>query len=215
MCDDPPVNRSRPILLVAAALSLLAVFSLANRREPEPVPITPSYAASPRIEQLGWEERLPEGESGLVFRVHSLEVLQHGWCAEVALENRTAVPWTVASGPPDREFGLMVFPDDDLEALERRNRSGSLPPIRYARVLSPAPPPTLKPGDVWAGVLEAPGALPAGRWVRVVFGRLTVSLERPDDVPEFMWEEMKREELPKGMPDHVVWITDHAYHLAG
>ncbi len=91
----------------------------------------------------------------------------------------------------------MLFPNDDLDELEHRNRSGDLPAIRHATSYRPALPSVLRPGTTWRGTISAPGALAGGLWVRLSFGPF-VSVGDP----------------PDGAAPQVVWFTDHAYHLA-
>ena len=90
----------------------------------------------------------------------------------------------------------MLFPNDDLKALEDRNRRGDLPGIRQATAYRPALPSVLRPGATWRGTISAPGALAGGLWVRISFGPF-VSLSNP----------------PPGTDSPVVWFTDHAYRL--
>ncbi|MSO57434.1 MAG: hypothetical protein EXQ77_00140 [Thermoleophilia bacterium] len=192
------MKRSRPLALLAAALFGFALLSLVERKEPTGEPIAPARAASPQAHTLAWEERTPATGTALVFRVGSLEVTAQGWRADVAIENVSSVPWSIGTSGADAAFGLMLFPNDYLEEVERRNAKHSLPAVRRARTFEPAPPATLPPGGRWAGVLQAPGALPAGLYVRFVFGPLTA-----EGAP------------PTGVPETVVWITDHAIQLTG
>ena len=55
----------------------------------------------------------------------------------------------------------------------------------------------LQPGIEWRGTISAPGKLPAGAYVRVVFGPFVAASEPPE-----------------GLQSPVVWITDHAHRLA-
>ena len=71
---------------------------------------------------------------------------------------------------PSCAFGVLLFPNDDLDELERRNRDGTLPAIRHATTYAPALPLVLRPGKTWRGTISAPGALAGGLWVRLSFG---------------------------------------------
>jgi hypothetical protein len=154
--------------------------------------------APPQETTLGWEEAYPTEKPALVFGVRSLRVTTDGWAADISVENRSDVGWEV--GDPRYEsglqFGVMLFPDDDLRALEDRNRRGDLPGIRQATSYRPALPSVLRPGSIWRGTISAPGALAGGLWVRISFGPF-VSVSHP----------------PAGAASPVVWFTDHAYRL--
>ena len=54
----------------------------------------------------------------------------------------------------------------------------------------------LPDGETWKGRISARGALPAGAFVRIVFGPF-IAVADP----------------PKGMDERVIWITDHALEL--
>lgn len=194
------MSRTSLVVLVAlgAALAGFAITSTANRIRDDDSPPLASKAASPQRAELDWRESFgPRGEQ-LVFLVESLEVVEGGWTARLAVENGTPVAYEV--GDPratlDRSFGLMLFSSGDVEDLERRNASGTLPAIRSATTYEPRLPQILEPGASWEGTIGASGALAAGSWVRVVFGAL-VAVSKP----------------PEGLPERVVWITDHAYRL--
>jgi hypothetical protein len=154
--------------------------------------------APPQKASLGWEETYPTEKPALVFGVRSFTVTRDGWAADISVENRSGVGWEV--GDPRYEaglqFGVMLFPDDDLKALEDRNRRGDLPAIRQAAAYRPALPSVLRPGATWRGTISAPGALAGGLWVRISFGPF-VSVSDP----------------PAGAASPVVWFTDHAYQL--
>jgi hypothetical protein len=90
----------------------------------------------------------------------------------------------------------MLFATGELQELEDAARAGGLPPTREAEAIEPEPPAVLAPGARWQARLSARGALPAGSWVRVVFGPLRAE-----------------EEPPEGLDPTVVWITDSSYRL--
>jgi hypothetical protein len=157
-----------------------------------------SVKAPPQTARLGWEELYPAEKPALVFGVSAFTVTRGGWTADIWVENRSQVGWEV--GDPrraaDRAFGVLLFPNDDLDELERRNRSGDLPAIRHAATYDPALPLVLRPGKTWRGTISAPGALAGGLWLRLSFGPFA-SVGEP----------------PEGAASPVVWFTDHAYHL--
>jgi hypothetical protein len=194
------VSRTTTLVLVALGAALAGVvFSSAAERlqgghEQEPA----SAAAGPQRAELGWRETLGSGSERLVFAVESLEVVPGGWRARISLENDTSVAYGV--GDPratvDRSFGLMLFSSGEAAELERLNARGELPALRRADRYEPELPAVLEPRSSWEGVISATGALVAGSWVRVVFGAL-VAVGR----------------TPEGLPERVVWITDHAYRL--
>lgn len=151
--------------------------------------------APPRSAKLHWREAYGLKAERLVFAVERLEVRSDGWEAEVSVANDTKSAFEV-SPPAERTFGLMVFGTGDQAELDRLNASGELPALRPALEFDPPLPRALVPGETWSGTISAPGALPDGRWVRVVFGVFTVSGEPP-----------------AGMQPRVSWITDAAYEL--
>ena len=181
-----------PRTAVVVAACLLA--GCGSSEEPATLPTR----APPQQAELGWEEQLPETGDALVFRAHRLEVTESGWQADVEVENRTKIAWRLG-GPGTgiaRSFGVMLFPTDELEDLERRSRDGELPGLRAARRFSPALPVRLAPGARWRGTIAAPGPLAAGLYLRIVYGPF-VAVGDP----------------PEGMQPGFSWITDHAHRL--
>ena len=182
---------------VAVALMGLAAL-LAGCGGEETAELAPAKPAGPQEATLGWEE--PYGEPGgrIVFEVDSFAVVDGGWRAAVAVENDSDARFAVATGPSalDQVFGVMLFPNGDLRELERLDRAGELPAIRSATRFVPSLPGVLEPGARWQGTISAPGPLPAGAWVRVVFGAF-VAMGEP----------------PPGVEERIVWITDHAHRL--
>jgi hypothetical protein len=118
-----------------------------------------------------------------------------GWEADVAVVNDTQIAWRIGRNAASR-FGVQLFADDDLEALEEAASEGRLPPERRARSFSPEPPLVLQRRAEWRGTIAAPGTLPAGSYVRVVFGPFVATTEPPDE-----------------LRTPVIWITDHAHRL--
>ena len=187
----------RPVAAaVLLALAAVGTAGCAATGTAESVPAT--VKAPPQTARLGWQEPYPAEKPALVFGVSSFTVTRTGWTADISIENRSQVGWEV--GDPrytaDLAFGVMLFPNDDLDELERRNKSRELPPIRHATTYNPAPPLVLRPGTTWSGTISAPGALAGGLWARLSFGPF-VSVGKP----------------PAGADPLVVWFTDHAYHL--
>jgi hypothetical protein len=158
----------------------------------------PTVKAPPQSAELGWIENYPADQPALVFGVQSFRVTAEGWRAEISVQNRSDVRWEVANprDGTDLQFGVMLFPTDNLKELEQRSRQNELPAIRQATAYSPALPAVLRPGATWRGTISAPGALAGGLWVRVSFGPFASDGDPPPGV-----------ESPLG------WITDHAYHL--
>ena len=184
-----------PRLLALAVLALLAAGCGSQGR-----PIPTARAAPPQNAELNWLESYGQGDARIVFGVDRFQVLENGWRAEISLSNRTQVRYSV--GDPrsslSRQWGLMLFQSGDLRQLEQLNRAGELPPVRSAETFKPALPLVLEPDETWKGVIEARGALAAGSWLRIVFGAL-VPIGK----------------APRGFPEQLVWITDHAYQLEG
>lgn len=181
------------------ALVLLAVAVAASGCGGATVPYVPSVKAAPQRATLGWVEGYPKQRPALVFRVRWFAVTRTGWAAAVSVENRSRVGWEIGRGRQASElaFGVLLFPNDDLRELERRNRNGTLPAIRLARGFRPRLPPVLAPRASWSGTISAPGPLAAGLWVRVALGVFSsVGTPPPEAEPQ------------------VVWFTDHALRLS-
>jgi hypothetical protein len=179
------------LVAIGAAIAGFAFSTAAKRGDGEVAERSRSVAAGPQKVVLGWEESVGSGREKLVFSVASLEVLEHGWRAEIALENSTSTSYEVAA-THDRPFGLMLLSTGDHEALEEQNEAGTLPLIRPASRYEPQLPTILEPGDTWSGTISAPGALAANSWVRVVFGLLVSVVDREEQLS---------------------WISDHTYPL--
>ena len=157
----------RPVLVVA--LVALATRAAAARRTS---PCRSSSRRRRRRRASTGGSAYPSATPALVFGVSPFTVTREGWRAEISVENTSSVAWTVGD-PRDaaqRQFGVLLFPNDDLDELERRNRDGDVPAIRAATSYSPALPTGLRPGETWKGTIAAPGALAGGLWVRISFG---------------------------------------------
>jgi hypothetical protein len=189
------MRRALPLAALLASVLLLLTGCGAGA-DGTAAPVT--VKASPQTAKLGWVEPYPAEKPALVFGVSSFTVTDTGWSADISVENTSDIGWEI--GDPRHEadlaFGVMLFPNDDVSELERRNRSGDLPAIREATSYEPTLPNVLRPGKTWKGVISAPGALAGGLWVRISFGTF-VSVGEP----------------PKGVNPSVQWFTDHAYHL--
>ena len=189
----------RPSLYFVALLPAVVAGCGSTPSSPEPVP----RAAGAQAATLGWVESTGTPQSGLVFRVRSFSVTRDGWSADLAVTNDTATTFSIEDGDqaPNRAFGLMVFRTGSHAELQQRNAHLDLPSLRSAMTFSPELPATLAPHASWAGTASATGALPAGLWVRFVFGAF---------VPK---GEMPRSLSSQGVLDALIWITDHAHRL--
>jgi hypothetical protein len=188
----PRMRRLLPAVVLLTAGALLAGCAS------ESAPVETVRAAGPQTHALDWVERYPGPGPALVFRVTRLALSGSGWSADVAIENRSGVPWELPEAQEAfrRQFGLMLFATGDLAELDRLNDDQSLPPVRKAERFSPAFPTFLAEGETWTGRMSATGSLPAGSFARVVFGPF-VAVADP----------------PQGMEERVVWITDHAQRI--
>jgi hypothetical protein len=181
---------------VRRTLPLLAALLLAGCGRADEQTFVPVHAAEPQHAELGWNESHPSAEGDrLVFQVAALEVTTAGWSAAVSVVNRTPYDFQIDTGPADYAFGLMLFKTDDLGEVKAANEQGQLPPVRKATRIEPEPPHILRPGVTWTTTLSAPGALPNGRWVRVVFGTFRGLGDAPSEF------------------QRVVWFTDHTHML--
>jgi predicted small lipoprotein YifL len=188
----------RRVLLVAPVLAAAVAMLAGCGSVGAGATVPATVRAPPQIAQLGWEEPFPQVPPALVFGVSSLTVTSAGWTADISVENKSDTGWKIV--PPHHEaelaFGLMLLPNDDPDEFDRLNRNLDLPAVRPATSYRPALPAVLRPGKTWSGAISAPGALPGGLWVRVVFGPFS-SVGKG----------------PKGVRQPLQWITDHAYHL--
>jgi hypothetical protein len=185
---------SRAVLVLATAVALLASGCAQDSKPFEPV-----AAAPPQSADVAWTESFPEAGPALIFRVGTVRIRTDRWEADISIENQTDLRYEIPSaGSAKRLFGVMIFEDDDLDELKRRSESGELPTIRSAQSALPEIPSVIAPGQRWTGTIAAAGSLPAGQWLRVVFGPLTV-----------------QGEVPEGVEPGITWITDHATRLNG
>ena len=183
----------RTVLLTLALALALAGCGASPEVRPRPEP----RAAAPQRVDLGWRETYPAtGRERLVFLVDSLEVTRSGWTARIAVRNDTGVPYAARPAAAASRYGLMLFATSDQKELEDAASSGGLPPVREAERIDPVPPTTLAAGATWRATLSAPGSLPAGSHVRVVFGPLRTEREPPE-----------------GLEAEIVWITDRSQRL--
>jgi hypothetical protein len=186
------------------ALPLLAALVAGCGESSALLPAPPPAAGAQRA-TLGWVERTGPAGTGFEFRVHRFEVTAAGWRADVSVRNETTASFLVArrSSTLADAFGIMLFGDGSHDELESRSERSTLPVVRPVRTVAPELPAALPPQATWSGTISAPGALPSGYWVRVVFGAFV-----PKDV---MPESLRAE----GASDELIWITDHAYRLTG
>jgi hypothetical protein len=187
----------RTLLVLVAGAAIIGGFLLAAAAERggtrEPTQET-NPAAKPQSKRLDWHETQgPRGER-LAFAWRSFQVLRDGWRARISMTNDSQVALDLSRS--ERSFGLMLFASGKHSELD--NRLGQLPTLRPALTFDPDLPPTLDPHATWSGTISARGALVADSWVRVVFGAFSPIGRAPDS-----------------FPDHMIWITDHAYRLRG
>ena len=160
-------------------------------------------AASAQKATLGWVESAGSATSRLVFRVRSFTVTTGGWAADISFTNDTSATFSIERDNDvlDEGLGIMLFDSGSHTELERRNTQRALPVLRRATTFTPTLPASLAPHATWRGTASARGALPAGLWVRFVFGTFVPTAEMPDS--------LRRE----GVRDFLIWITDHAHQL--
>ena len=184
--------------MLRALVVCIVALAAAGCAAPEKVTVPAAVRAPPQTAHLGWEEPYPADGVALVFGASSVTVTDKGWSAVISIENRSPSGWEVGDlrSTAQRAFGVLLLPDDDLAALERRSRDGELPAIRAATSIVPPLPAVLEPGATWRGTISAPGALAGGLWLRLSYGPLT-SVGKP----------------PPGTVAQVVWFSDHAHQL--
>ncbi|MEO5634011.1 hypothetical protein [Gaiella sp.] len=177
-------------------ISLAALLTAGCTSQAVTAPTT--IKAPPQTASLDWKEPYPATSPALVFGVSRFTVTRDGWKAEISVENTSNIAWIVGDPgfPSYREFGVLLFPNDDLKELERRTRDGDVPGLRAATSYTPSLPESIEPGETWRGTIAAPGALAGGLWVRIAFGPFAA-----DGKP------------PEGAQTPVVWYTDHAHRL--
>ncbi len=175
-------------------LGLLALFLAAGCGSVAEPPLPAPRPAEPRQATVSWLERYPSEGPALAFGVRRIEVTREGWSAEISIRNGTKNAFGLGDQPAELAFGVMLFADDDLEALQTAT---ALPSIRRARTIEPPPPARLAPGATWRATISAPGSLGAGSYLRVTFGALRAVGDG----------------APSDLTRPVVWITDHAFEL--
>jgi hypothetical protein len=171
----------------ACVLPLVLAACGSSATAPRDTPV----AAPPQSATLDWHE--PVEGTRLTFGVSRFEVTQRGWEAQISVGNGTTANLVVGDRPL---FGVMLFASGSLDELEQRNAAGELPSVRNALTFTPPLPRVVRSGARWSGVISAPGALAAGRFVRIVFGPFTPTGVRPD-----------------ALPGELTWITDNSYRL--
>ncbi len=166
---------------------------------PESVP----RAARTQTATLGWVESAGSPQSQLVFRVRSFSVTRDGWRADLSVTNDTSATFSIEdeNESPNHAFGVMMFRTGSHAELEERNAQLALPELRSATTFSPQLPASLGPHACWDGTASAQGALPAGLWVRFVFGAFVPKGKMPDSLSR------------QGVRNALIWITDHAHRL--
>ena len=187
--------------MTRASLALLAVLVAAGAAActSSGVTLPPASPASLQEAQVNWVEPTSSKPPRLVFQVRRIHVTPNGWSARVAIRNDSGIGWEFGdSQASTAPFGVMLFATGEMSELERRIQERDLPGLRGARTVKPAPPAILGPGQFWEGTIAAPGALAAGRWLRVVFGPL-----------------LAHGTAPPSLGQELSWITDNALLLRG
>jgi hypothetical protein len=192
---------SRTTIIVALALAAtfagFVLASNARRLTSDGNSVEASVAAGPQTADLEWRETYGETGEQLIFTVDKLRVTEKGWNAHIGIENDSSVGWELAPGAAsDGSFGLQLFDTGDIDELDERNRTRTLPAVRAASDYVPDLPPLLEPGSSWNGEISARGALVANSFARVVFGTL-IAVGKP----------------PEALDDTLIWITDQSYQL--
>jgi hypothetical protein len=177
-------------------LVLAAVLLLAGCGQPELETLNTDRAAEPQRAELGWRESYPDSGQRLIFVVHTLEVTNEGWSADIAVTNSTRIPFELGAAPEPLAFGLTLFANDDLAKLKEASENGLLPAPRLATRFEPEPPDVLAPAQTWRTTISAPGSLADGAYVRVSFGWFVAKGDPPED-----------------MAQTVHWTTDLSYRL--
>lgn len=183
-------------------LSLLLVLGLAlasggcGAATEDTAPVAVPRPAQPTTIELDWREHYGEPNARLHFSVQRLEVTKQGWRARISFRNGTKTAFELARRPHRLTFGVLLLDSGELARLDELNKRGELPPPRAAARYEPALPLVVRPGESWRGTISAPGSLPEGSWVRVVFGAF-VALGTP----------------PAGMQSPVIWITDRTSRI--
>jgi hypothetical protein len=177
---------------------LLAVVVLAGcgGGAPDSAPLGPARAAEPQQITLDWRESYPASGQRLLFAVDRLDIREDGWSVEIEVTNRTTTAFDLGGNPAELGYGVMLFATGDLQELEQAARQGTMPPVRRATSIEPAPPGKLAPGKTWRATLSAPGSLAAGSYLRVAFGPLVADGKPPNEIEPV-----------------VFWITDLAHSL--
>ena len=136
---------------------------------------TATWAPPETLTFRGGSDCGPKGHD-VQIRVRKLVVGRRSWRVDATLANRTGVALQVIR--PHHlhtvEFGLDVFDTNTLAEVERRAARKALHNGALAERVVPPLAGVLRPGDRWAGSFSAPGRLPRGKYVRVVFGRFVV-----------------------------------------
>lgn len=138
------------------------------------------------------------GDLQVELRVTQLVVRPRSWRVDATVTNRLGR--LVGISLPHRRdrarFGLVVLDSSDVAEVEQRARNSALSRGFVADAFEPALPRVLREGEAWAGSFSGPGRLPAGKYVRVLFGRFTLSGD-----------------LPSGLIRRFSCVTDYAPRL--
>jgi hypothetical protein len=139
----------------------------------------------------------PKGRD-IEIHVRRLVLRRDGWRVDASIANHTgtAVQVSRPHHPNHVQFGVDVFETNRLGEVERRVAQRAMHNNALAERVEPPLPHALEPGERWRGSFSGPGRLPAGRYVRIEFGRFTF----PGTVPP-------------GYPARFFCVTDDAPRL--
>jgi hypothetical protein len=140
------------------------------------------------------------GPKGRNIEIHVQRLVLHrdGWRVDASIVNRTgtAVQISRPHHANQVQFGVDVFETDSLAEVERRVAQRAMHDNALAERVVPPFGHVLEAGERWRGSFSGPGRFPAGRYVRIEFGRFIF----PGTVPP-------------GLDAHFYCVTDDAPRL--
>ena len=181
-------------LLAAAALGLAGCGTAGDGTT---VPTT--LAAPPQTAKLDWLEPFPATAPALVFGVASFAVTEHGWSADISIDNRSDVGWKIV----DRNDQTALTSACCCSRTTIRTSSSTRSTPSTSRRRGPRRATSRRSRSCSSraprggGRCRRPARSPAASGCRFVFGPFS-----------------SVGEAPKGLPTAAItWYTDHAYHL--